>query len=376
MKKILLALLLPMIAGFLSWSCSGNSNPTTPIDTPTPTFTATTWAQYSPTNTFTPTFTGTATSSATPTSTGTLPPTTTPTDSPTVTLSASPTNSPVPTVTNTPFPQSSPAYKTSGPATIQYPNGIAYGASKYFVAQGNGLTAGQVLFLDASLNVTGGVSSFGATAFGAPNGVAVNAAGTTFYVVDSVKSLVFAFNGSGGAVTSWSSAGGAFLNPEGIAVDTNGNIYIADTGNDRVVELAPSGSVSNVWTTGASAFSEPSALALDGSNNLYVADASNQLVQVYNGSTWSSWSTNVAGLNLPGGSDVFGIATDGTNVYVADVASGKVLEFTVGGTFVTAIDRTSPGLEDPDGIVLHGGDVYVTDYSGPSGKGSLQVFGP
>jgi hypothetical protein len=359
MKKLVAFLLLLPVVSVMPWACSSNNNPTTPIDTPTPTFTATIWAQYSPTNTFT----GTATSSATPTSTGTLPPTATPTDSPTVTPTATPTNSPVPTTTNTPFPQSSPAYKTSGPATIQYPNGIAYGASKYFVAQGNGLTAGQVLFLDASLNVTGGVSSFGATAFGVPNGVAVNAAGTTFY-------------GSGGAVTSWSSAGGAFSNPEGIAVDTNGNIYIADTGNDRVVELAPSGSVSNVWTTGASSFSEPSALALDGSNNLYVADASNQLVQVYNGSTWSSWSTNVTGLNLPGGSDVFGIATDGTNVYVADVASGKVLEFTVGGTFVTAIDRTSPGLEDPDGIVLHGGDVYVTDYSGPSGKGSLQVFGP
>ena len=34
---------------------------------------------------------------------------------------------------------------------------------------------------------------------------------------------------------------GQFLNPEGLALDTSGNVFVVDTGNDRVQKIVPNG---------------------------------------------------------------------------------------------------------------------------------------
>ncbi len=249
-----------------------------------------------------------------------------------------------------------------------------------YVAQGDGTSNSSVQILNSSLSSTGSITNYGGAAFGNLNGVATNSAGTTLYVVDSVNNAVYIFTSGGTTVASWGSWTGSspnsFLNPEGIAVDINGNIYVADTGNDEVEEFSGPGTLVTEWSGGTQSFDNPSAVAVDGSNNLYVADASNQLVQKLNGSTWTSWSTSQQPFLNP--SDVFGITVDNNgNVYIADVGNGLMEEYSNSGSLETVWNGPNNDFVDPDGVViLSGGNILITDYTGPNGTGSLQEFGP
>ncbi len=394
MKSFLTLMILMGIA--IPWACSKNNNPISPVLTATPVPTATNWANYTATNTptFTPTLTATATNiTATFTPSATITNTTNPsfTFTVTYTFSATPSNTPTPTGTPTVYnganSTDTPAYITTGPSVIQYPNGLASGSNgNIYVVQGDGTSNGNVQILNSSLTSLGSINSYGVTDFGNPSGVATNAAGTTIYVVDSVNNAVYELTSGGATVTSWSSYNStSFANPEGIAIDSLGNIYVADTYNNEVEEFTSSGTPETEWTGGTMAFSNPSAVALDGANNLYVADSANQLVQILNGGTWTSWSTNIPALNSPPDvySDVYGIAVAGSgssaNIYVADSGYALVEEYSYGGSLETAWNGQNSDFISPDGvIILPGGNILVTDFQGPDPPetGSLQEFGP
>lgn len=63
--------------------------------------------------------------------------------------------------------------------------------------------------------------------------------------------------------------------PEGLAVDSSGDICVANWENDRVDELTPTGVVYDIWGHGEPASGvhlyHPRAVALDAQGNLYVA---------------------------------------------------------------------------------------------------------
>ncbi len=380
----------------LPWACSNNNNPTSPA--PTPTFTAvpTNWAGY--TNTFTPTNTPTATATPTGiTATFTYTPTFTPTGTftppgPTASFTNTPTFTPTVTSTNTatPYPAAVP-YNIQGGPSVEFPNGVAYSPSSsyLYVAEGDGQSVSMVQIFNSGLGAVTTLTAYGSTTFGDPSGVAVNSAGSTFYVVDSIKSAVYVFTSNGTAAVSWSSwTGGtfsAFDHPEGIAVTTIASIdhiYVADTDNDTVEEFTLSGTTVNYvnqWDTGTTAFSIPSAVALDGSNNLYVADAGNDLVQIFNGSSWNSWPTDVSYLT---DTDIWGIAVDGNqNVYTADTLNNQVEIFSNSGVLESAWTGPSGGstFVSPDGVALTGTtnyNIWVSDYENGSGTGTLTEFAP
>jgi DNA-binding beta-propeller fold protein YncE len=57
------------------------------------------------------------------------------------------------------------------------------------------------------------------------------------YCVDNFHNCVFEFSSAGSPIAQLGEAGsgpGQFLNPIGIAVDLNGNVYVADTNNFRI----------------------------------------------------------------------------------------------------------------------------------------------
>jgi tripartite motif-containing protein 71 len=57
------------------------------------------------------------------------------------------------------------------------------------------------------------------------------------YVTDVNNNRIQKFGSDGAFITSWGSEGsgeGQFLEPEGIDIDTEGNVYVADTGNFRI----------------------------------------------------------------------------------------------------------------------------------------------
>src|ERR1017187_5430782 len=81
-----------------------------------------------------------------------------------------------------------------------------------------------------------------------------------------------------------------FNYPDGIAADTNGNLYVADTLNHTIRRISSGGVVSTIAGfagnpgsadgTGRSArFNSPSGVAIDNAGNLYIADTGNSTIR-------------------------------------------------------------------------------------------------
>jgi DNA-binding beta-propeller fold protein YncE len=61
------------------------------------------------------------------------------------------------------------------------------------------------------------------------------------YVVERLNYRVQKFDSNGNFITKWGSEGdgeGQFDIPEGIAIDSSGNVYVADTHNSRIQKFA------------------------------------------------------------------------------------------------------------------------------------------
>jgi uncharacterized protein (TIGR03437 family) len=194
------------------------------------------------------------------------------------------------------------------------------------------------------------------------------------------------FSGDGGPATS------AQLNsPQGLAIDSAGNIYIADTGNQRV-RLVKNGVIGTFAGTGIAGFEGdygsatsanlhlPSAVALDGNGNVYIADSANNVVRIVSpqGIISSFVGDYIAGftgdnggvtaLNAP--SD---IAVDKSgNLYIADSGNFRVRLFSTAGIATTfaggGVKFTEGGiasagvLGNPHGVAVDSsGNVFVAD---------------
>jgi sugar lactone lactonase YvrE len=90
--------------------------------------------------------------------------------------------------------------------------------------------------------------------------------------------------------TDGTGAGARFCRPQGVAVDTAGNVYVADTNNNTIRKITPGRVVTTLAGTegpGGSAdgtgpaaqFQTPGAVAVDTAGNLYVADTGNNTIR-------------------------------------------------------------------------------------------------
>src|ERR1017187_2674685 len=140
----------------------------------------------------------------------------------------------------------------------------------------------------------------------------------TNWVVTTIAGLA----GSPGSADGTNSAA-RFFNPDGVAVDSAGNLYVADDGSDTIRKVTPVGTNWVVTTiaglashsgsangTGSAArFNNPSDVRLDSTGNIYVADTSNHTIRklALIGTSWVV--TTIAGLaGSPGSADGTGSA--------------------------------------------------------------------
>jgi sugar lactone lactonase YvrE len=200
--------------------------------------------------------------------------------------------------------------------------------------------------------------------FNALSGLCLAASGN-LYITDSSSCLVRKITPAGvvstlagtGAVGSANGFGqtASFDLPNGISVDSGGNLYVADTRNETIRKIAADGTVTlfagtvglsgNTNATGSSArFFRPYSTAVDAAGNVYVADANNQSIRKITSagvtSTLAGGGGNVG--QQDGGASVarfyvpYSLAMDSTgSLYVADSLNSALRKISPAGEVTT-----------------------------------------
>jgi hypothetical protein len=210
------------------------------------------------------------------------------------------------------------------------------------------------------------------------NGVVTTIAGTG----------VYGFSGDGGPAIS------AQLNlPTSVAVDSASNVYIADLGNGRIREVS-NGVITTFAGNGTQGFSgdnglaadaqlwNPEGVAVDSAGNVYIADTGNHRVrEVSNGVIATIAGNGKPGFGGDGGPSAsaqlsypYGAAVDSVgNVYIADTGNSRIRRVSNGVVTTVAGNGTwgfsgdngpaiSAGLYSPFGVAVDSaGEVYIAD---------------
>jgi len=300
------------------------------------------------------------------------------------------------------YPNVTPTAAISGSDTgLSYPQGIALDSSRnIYVADSS---ANKVFVYPAGSNGNGApspttISTTMTTGLGWPQGIALDSSGKIYVTDDGFSGggpgSVFVYpagSNANAALTATISGNNTGLSyPQGIALDSSGNIYVADESATSVFVYS-AGSKGNVAPTATISGSDtnldtPEGIALDSSRNIYVADDGDdscdgtESVYVYSAGSNSNAAPSAT---ISGGSTglcyPYGIALDSSgNIYVADEGAASVFVYPPlaslpsqpnypNVTPIATISGSNTGLSGPYGIALDSsGNIYVADLSAAS----------
>jgi len=255
-------------------------------------------------------------------------------------------------------------------------------------------------------------------AFNRPSGVAVDGAGNV-YVADALNHRIrridpdgtietFAGTGASGYGGDGDPATQARLNwPNGVAVDTVGNVYVADYGNNRIRRIRADGTIETFAGAGQpgstgdgglatqARLNWPTGVAVDTAGNVYVAEyvgnrirriRADGMIETFagtgqSGSSGDGGPATEAQINRP-----FGLAVDASgNMYIADQDNHRIRRIAPDGIMDTVAGTGSAGaggdggrateaaLNRPVGVAVDAaGRVYVAD----AGNNRVRRFAP
>lgn len=264
---------------------------------------------------------------------------------------------------------------------------------------------GTVTTFAGSSGLAGSVNGTGTGArFVYPFAVAVDTAGNV-YVADNGDHTIRKITAGGavsllagsanvtGAVDALGNAA-TFNDPQGIAVDTAGNVYVCDTNNSTIRKITPTGSVSTLagaagqfgtadGTGSGARFNYPSGITFNPADGaLYVADFGNSSIRKVTLSgtvtTFAGSSGNAGHVDATGTGARFdhpnAVSADAAGaIYVVDTSNQTVRQITPGGVVTTLAGESGVGgSSDGSGVNAHffypfgivaagGGTLYVAD---------------
>jgi sugar lactone lactonase YvrE len=218
---------------------------------------------------------------------------------------------------------------------------------------------------------------------------------THVYVVDKANHLIKKFDSVGNFITSWGGTGSGnedFSEPNGIAIDQNGNVYVADMYNARIQKFTANGVYVTQWGEEGSGDGEfdfyPTGkigIAIDSEGYICVGDHFRIQKFDINGTfltKWSSLGSDDRHFNRPGG-----LAIDLHDyIYVVDSNNNCIKKFDAEGNHLNFSDTiTNLGICDdigglgdgefnlPTGMTIDSdGYIYVAD----AGNHRVQKFYP
>jgi sugar lactone lactonase YvrE len=296
---------------------------------------------------------------------------------------------------------------TPSPSTLCFPSGTALdSAGELFVADTNNnrvLKYNTPLSTDEIASVVLGQSDLthsatnliDAASLNGPKQIAIDASASPnrIFVADTANNRVLGYRNAAAFVNNApadlvigepdfrSNGGGAtssrFSSPQGVAVDSNGNLYVADTSNSRVLEFtAPfagcsgtfpcvggaankvfgqsnfTASTCNIDNTmiNANSLCFPRRVAVDLLGNLYVGDSSNNRVLEYD--------TPLSTTSVTGSGDTTADLVFGQGV------TGKGTEFTTNDVNHPSNTVSTNSLFAPTGVTVDSNNnLYVADFS-------------
>jgi DNA-binding beta-propeller fold protein YncE len=181
-----------------------------------------------------------------------------------------------------------------------------------------------------------GGSGTGNGQFGSAEGIAIGPSGNVWVVerTESLESLektrVQKFNSSGVYQSQFGKKGtgnGEFESPQGIAIDSEGNILIADTGNNRIQEFNSAGEFVRKYSgEGENALKSPAGVAIDSEGKVWVSDTGNNRIERFSAKGAFLSRFGAYGPNDGQFSEPRGIAVSGSNLWVADTGNDRVQE--------------------------------------------------
>ncbi|CAG4929101.1 unnamed protein product [Acidithrix sp. C25] len=324
----------------------------------------------------------------------------------------------------------------SATSTAMVPNGLAVDAAGNLYISDIGSHVVYKVTPQGGLSIVAGVSGSSgaltrgpatASEIGTPAGLAVDASSNVYFAdsynqaigkvtysgstLPGILSIYAGNPGSYGAPIPGPATSTPLSSPEGIALDSAGNLYVADSFHSVVEKFTPSGTMSIVAgqadTIGApnctlstttlyaitctpipatSAYLDiPEAVAVDGSGDIFIADTGNHVVEEINSQTGllsviagvpgSSGAPTLGPANKSALGDPTGLALEASgNLYIADPSNNVVEEINSQTGVLSVVagmvgqsgpptpgQATSSKLNSPGELAISGNKLYISD---------------